>query len=111
MQGAAGGQQQEEQQGQWQQQEQQPQQAEQQQEPQQQGQQQAALADTAYDGSLCLVCHDGLREWGFLHRDSVHMGVCGECKEELERRRGSWWGTTCIVCKQQLDGFIRLHNV
>ncbi len=58
------------------------------------------------DEAVCLVCHDGPRQWGFLHGGSVHMGVCGGCMEELARRGRQ--GNTCPVCREPVDAVIKL---
>ncbi len=76
--------------------------------PQQQQQLLQQLQAPAGDDEdpVCIVCHDAPRLWGFLHGDTMHMGVCGECKGELERRRRR--GRTCPVCREPVDSMIRL---
>ncbi|KAG2489540.1 hypothetical protein HYH03_011991 [Edaphochlamys debaryana] len=57
----------------------------------------------AEDGSvsmLCLICMDAPRQHGFLHGDSVHVGVCGGCLQTMAARSKQ---LTCPAgCQQRL---------
>ncbi len=69
---------------------------------------QHAAKDVEEDEAVCLVCHDGPRQWGFLHGGSVHVGVCGGCRELVRARAGAGGAVACPVCREQVDGIIQL---
>ncbi len=66
------------------------------------------VAPDEEDEAVCLVCHDGPRQWGFLHGGSVHVGVCGGCRELVRARAGAGGAVACPVCREPVDGIIKL---
>ncbi len=71
-------------------------------------QEQAPVGNEDEDEAVCLVCHDGPRQWGFLHGGSVHVGVCGGCRELVRARAGAGGAVSCPVCREPVDGIIKL---
>ncbi len=72
------------------------------------GGQPAQEADGDEEEAVCLVCHDGPRQWGFLHGATVHMGVCGGCRELVRARAGAGGAVACPVCREPVDTIIKL---
>ncbi len=72
------------------------------------GPQPAQEADDDEEEAVCLVCQDGPRQWGFLHGGSVHVGVCGGCRELVRARAGAGGAVACPVCREAVDAIIKL---
>ncbi|PNH08385.1 hypothetical protein TSOC_005086 [Tetrabaena socialis] len=54
--------------------------------------------------SCCLVCLDAPRQHGFLHGDTMHVGVCGECAARLAAAaKGAGGRLCCPVCREQVE--------
>ena len=55
--------------------------------------------------NLCVLCQDSESKWGFMHGDSVHMGLCDECCSRFKHGKHS-----CPLCRAPVEKLLRVYT-
>lgn len=53
--------------------------------------------------AVCVVCLDEPPRWGVLHKSTVHVCMCADCKENFE----TIGQTTCPICREPVQKLVQ----